>query len=418
MLIIGMMIVRRECILKEEIRTKKEAELMKRYKKLFALFTAFSLIFSAFLVTSVHAENDADVLISQLIGYYTDYMEDSVTDIERVLVELKSVDKKKGEAWDSIMHYWLEVNSPDFTHVSEVPQGLPKDNSMSVVILGFALNDDGTMKEELLGRLQTGLAIAKEYPKSYVTEGGLMGEWLLKQGLEPSRLIVENRAQDTVGNAKNTYEVLKTKYPSVKNVVLVTSDYHVPRGCILYYTKFVLEGLENNSEPLSIISNSGYKTGSLGYESVELQARGICQMAGINVQSVPRKQKLSVLTKLEIKQNKEHVKGEEADLTITAYYDNGFSRDVTKEAVLTGFDKNKEEDQTFTITHYENNHTITEDFKLIAKKAEVVPDKKQDTKKDEKDKTPAKTGDNTQLVVFATLFLVSGIYLLIKMKKS
>ena len=135
---------------------------MKRYKKLFALFAAFSLIFSAFLGTPVHAENDADVLISQLVGYYTDYMEDAVTDIERVLVELKSVDKKKGDAWDSIMHYWLEVNSPDFTHVSEVPQGLPKDNSMSVVILGFALNDDGTMKEELVGRLKTGLAIAKE----------------------------------------------------------------------------------------------------------------------------------------------------------------------------------------------------------------------------------------------------------------
>ena len=48
-------------------------------------------------------------------------------------------------------------------------------------------------------------------------------------------------------------------------------------------------------------------------------------------------------------------------------------------------------------------------------KTEVVPYKKQDTKKDEKDKTPAKTGDNTQLVVFAALFLVSGIYLLMRM---
>ena len=337
---------------------------MKRYKKLFALFTAFSLLFSTFLVTliPVHAEENADVLISQLVGFYADYMEDAVTDIERVLVQLKSVDKKKGDAWEKIMHYWLEVDSPDFTHVGEVPQGLPNDNSMSVVILGFALNDDGTMKEELVGRLETGLAIANDYPQSYVvvtgggtaknnpnvTEGGLMGDWLLEHGLDASRLIVENRAQDTVGNAKNTYEVLKTKYKTVNKVVLVTSDYHVPRGCILYYTKFVLEGLENNSEPISIISNAGYKTGSLGYESVELQARGICQMAGINMQSVPRKQKLSVLTKLEIKQNKEHVKGEEADLTITAYYDNGFSRDVTKEAVLTGFDKNKEEDQTIT----------------------------------------------------------------------
>lgn len=51
-------------------------------------------------------------------------------------------------------------------------------------------------------------------------------------------------------------------------------------------------------------------------------------------------------------------------------------------------------------------------------KTEVVPYKKQDTKKDEKDKTPAKTRDNTQLAVFAIFFLLYGIYLLRRMKKS
>ena len=51
-------------------------------------------------------------------------------------------------------------------------------------------------------------------------------------------------------------------------------------------------------------------------------------------------------------------------------------------------------------------------------KVEVVPDKKQETKKEEKEKSPAKTGDNTQLIMFAVLFLVSGIYLLRRMKKS
>lgn len=66
---------------------------------------------------------------------------------------------------------------------------------------------------------------------------------------------------------------------------------------------------------------------------------------------------------------------------------------------------------TLTAKSTVNNLTISDD-------AEVVPDKKQDIKKDEKDKTPAKTGDNTQLVVFAALFLVSGIYLLMRMKKS
>ncbi|WP_353867239.1 sortase B protein-sorting domain-containing protein [Catenibacterium sp. CAG:290] len=51
-------------------------------------------------------------------------------------------------------------------------------------------------------------------------------------------------------------------------------------------------------------------------------------------------------------------------------------------------------------------------------KTEVVLNKKQVAKKEEKDKTPAKTGDNTQLAVFAILFLLSGIYLLRRMKKS
>ena len=39
-------------------------------------------------------------------------------------------------------------------------------------------------------------------------------------------------------------------------------------------------------------------------------------------------------------------------------------------------------------------------------------------KKEEKDKTLAKTRDNTQLVVFAIFFLLYGIYLLRRMKKS
>ena len=31
--------------------------------------------------------------------------------------------------------------------------GLPNDDSLCITVLGFALNDDGTMKDELVGRL-------------------------------------------------------------------------------------------------------------------------------------------------------------------------------------------------------------------------------------------------------------------------
>lgn len=84
-----------------------------------------------------------------------------------------------------------------------------------------------------------------------VTEGGLMGEWLLAQGVQENRIIIENNAADTVGNAENTYAILNEQYPNVDSIVLVTSDYHVPRGCLLYNSKFILEALENNSEPLT-----------------------------------------------------------------------------------------------------------------------------------------------------------------------
>lgn len=409
---------------------------MKLGKKLFALLTVFSLFCSTLFVSilPVHASSDPDVLISQLIGYYSDYQEDANTDIERVLTELKTVDSKKGEAWEKIMNYWSQVNQENFTNVGTIPNNLPHDQSVAIVILGFALNNDGTMKDELIGRLQTGLNIAKAYPKAYVvvtgggtakdnpnvTEGGLMGEWLLEQGLEPSRLIVENRAPDTVGNAKNTYEILKSKYSSVDKVVLVTSDYHVPRGCILYYTKFVLEALENNSEPLTIISNSGYQTGSKGYESLKLQAMGISQMAGIDPRKVPQKQELSQLDSLEIKQNKEFVKGENLDLTIIAHYTNGYSKDVTKETTINDFDKNKESSQTVMITYSENNKTISIPYKVEYKKQEVIKEDKENKtdketiKQDNKNKkntTSPSTGDTTMISYYFGIAIVSALFI-------
>lgn len=414
---------------------------MKLGKKLFAFLTVFSLFFSMLFVSisPVSATSDPNELISQLIGYYSDYQEDAQTDIDRVLTELKAVDSKKGEAWEKIMNYWSQVNQENFTNVGTVPTNLPHDQSVAIVILGFALNNDGTMKDELIGRLQTGLNIAKAYPNAYVvvtgggtakdnpnvTEGGLMGDWLLEQGLEPSRLIVENRAPDTVGNAKNTYEILKSKYTSVENVVLVTSDYHVPRGCILYYTKFVLEGLENNKEPLTIISNSGYKTGSKGYESIKLQAMGISQMAGIDPRKVPQNQELSQLESLTVKQNKEFVKGEDLDLTITAHYTNGYSKDVTQEATINDFDKNKELSQKITITYSENNKTISIPYNVEYKK-EVIKEDKETTKQENKTninktntkKTSPNTGDNTMISYYLAITIVSSLFICLSLFKK
>ena len=336
--------------------------------KLIAMLLALTLVLGlAVGPVTVRAAGDADACIADLIGYYRDYQEAAETDIQRTLEALAEVDPVQADAWQQIMAYWSHVNTDMVVNIGTVPEGLPEDNSVAIVILGFALNADGTMKEELIGRLQTGLAFAESYPESYVvvtgggtakdnpnvTEGGLMGQWLLEQGLAEDRLIIENKAPNTVGNAENTYKILAEEYPQVKSLVLVTSDYHVPRGCILFYSKCLLAAYELNGEPLAMISNAGYYTGSNGYESISLQASGVASVAGVKASSGLS---LSRLTELTLRYN--------GALTVTAGYDTDYSRDVTAKAEISGFIPELGADQTVTVSYTENGITLEGTFDL------------------------------------------------------
>ena len=327
-------------------------------KKLISMILALVFVLGLIVPpTSARAAGDAKSCIADLIGYYKQYQEAAQTDINRVLSELAEIDQAQYEAWSSIMSYWSYINTEMQVNIGTVPEGLPEDNSVAIVILGFALNSDGTMKDELIGRLETGLAVAEAYPNSYVvvtgggtasgnpnvTEGGLMGQWLLEHGLSEDRLIIENKAPSTVGNAENTYKILAEEYPQVKSMVMVTSDYHVPRGCILFYSKCLLAAYETGGEPLELISNAGYYTGTNGYESISLQASGVAQVAGVSASS---NLTLSQLTKLCVIQDEDSV-------SVTATYHNGFEQDVTDRAEIA------EGDGFYTVTYTENGITLT-----------------------------------------------------------
>ncbi len=334
-------------------------------RKWIAMVLALVLILGL-AASPVRAAGDADPYIADLIGYYKSYQENAETDIQRTLEAMALVDPVQAEAWEQIMAYWSHVNTDMVVNIGTVPEGLPEDDSVAIVILGFALNADGTMKEELIGRLQTGLAIAEAYPNSYVvvtgggtaannpdvTEGGLMGAWLLEQGLAEDRLIIENKAPNTVGNAENTYKILAEEYPQVDSFVMVTSDYHVPRGCILFYSKCLLAAYETGGEPLELISNAGYYTGSNGYESISLQASGVASVAGVKAASVT----LSNLISLTLRYD--------GELTVEAGYDSDYSRDVTAKAEITGFDPELGGNQTVTVSYTENGITLSGEFTL------------------------------------------------------
>ena len=147
----------------------------------------------------------------------------------------------------------------------ELPEGLPEDDSLCLAVLGFRLNPDGTMREELTRRLEAARRCAEKYPNALVictggrtaacdpdaTEAGRMAEWLAERGVDPSRIVVEERALTTAQNAAYTLDILQARYPQVRQIVLVSSDYHIAAATLL----FGMEAISRGS-PVRVVGNA------------------------------------------------------------------------------------------------------------------------------------------------------------------
>ena len=335
-------------------------------KRLVSLFVVILLI--AISVSQVSAEEDA---IAQMIAYYQFYGSAAHTDIARLTEQLAETDAEKAQAWGDIMAYWEYVNDGMEICTDVLPDGLPDDDTLCITVLGYALNTDGTMKEELIGRLQVAMDSAEKYPNAYVactgggtasgnpfaTEADQMAAWLQEHGLDSDRIIVENQSKSTVQNAELTYKLLRKHYPQITSLAIITSDYHVPRGCLLYNAQLILSAYEAEDHPLNIVGNAGYRAGHNGYEAVSLQASGIAQIAGITLSRT--KPVLSELTRITVQGKTEYVCGEAPNLQVTACYNNEYSRDVTNAAVISGYDPDQTGTQTLTAAYEENGKQCT-----------------------------------------------------------
>ena len=120
------------------------------------------------------------------------------------------------------------------------PMTAAKDFSKpAIVILGYGLNPDGTMRTILRRRVLTGLAVAQFFPQSPVivtggnpqngrTEAGQMRNMLVLLGFPANRVIVEDRANSTVQNAR--FSVPLAKDAGTSGIILVTSTTHQDRA--------------------------------------------------------------------------------------------------------------------------------------------------------------------------------------------
>lgn len=120
------------------------------------------------------------------------------------------------------------------------PAAAAKDFSKpAIVILGYGLAPDGSMRAILQRRVMTGLIVAQFFPQSTIivtggnpqngkTEAGQMRNMLMLLGFPADRIILEDKANSTVQNAQ--FSVPLAKEAGTSGIILVTSTTHQGRA--------------------------------------------------------------------------------------------------------------------------------------------------------------------------------------------
>lgn len=214
--------------------------------------------------------------------------------IESCLDALEAENPAEGALWRRIMTDWARLNEAGFENHRVLPDDLPQDDSLCVVVFGYGLGADGSIQPELEDRLYVALNAARQYPNAYVavtggqtsevagvTEGGQMAAWLRAQGVAESRLIVEDQALNTTQNAANTYKLLTSAYPQVKTLAVVTSDYHAACAGVMLQICSDYQSQVNGAPALNVAAGASCATDTpVGDGMLSSQAWGIAQITG------------------------------------------------------------------------------------------------------------------------------------------
>lgn len=213
-------------------------------------------------------------------------------EIEPLLDDLQQHDSETGTLWRGIMDYWTQADMDMPYSKKELPDSLPDDDTLCITVLGYQLNADGSMQAELIGRLKTALACAKQYPNAVVlctgggtavsdrnaTEAGRMAEWLTEHGLRSDRLLIEDRSRTTAENARFSYQLIRTQQPQIRSVALVTSRYHIPWGALMFESEFRLCAAEDIQPVLHVDACCAFEMERIGFDD---DMNRSCQTAGM-----------------------------------------------------------------------------------------------------------------------------------------
>ena len=214
-------------------------------------------------------------LVSDLVYTYAAKQDAGIAELLRLLEELKAEDVAMEAQWHEILNYWRYVNNDFAPQAGEIPEGLAEDDSLCIVVLGFQLEPDGSMAEELRGRCETALACLSRYPRALLavtgggtafgnrsaTEAGVMAAWFFEHGVDAGRILQEDLSLTTADNAVFTGALLRGSAPQVRQLLIVSSDYHLPLGCLLFEEQAILYAHEEGTKPFTVAGWAAWDSG-------------------------------------------------------------------------------------------------------------------------------------------------------------
>ena len=232
-------------------------------------------------------------IIEELVVEYGSYGSEAETHIQSLLKELRTVDADAADRWERILALWKTANTELTVHDRVLPDGLPDTDTLCIVALGFQLEPDGTMRGELVERLKVVKESAEKYPRALIvctgggtaaqdetaTEAGKMAEWLKENGIAEERILVEDRSLTTAQNAMYTYDILTERYPQVRQLAIVSSDYHIATGTLLFEAEAILRAEKAGAEAMHVVSNAAWKAPA-GSLSTMFQAGALIELSG------------------------------------------------------------------------------------------------------------------------------------------
>ena len=257
--------------------------------KIFAAALAAAILLFSFAECETPQPRNAQDIIEELAVDYGLYGKAASSRVKELVEELRTISPDLAERWKKITELWASVN----TDLELNTGGLPQTDELCIVVLGFQLNEDGTMREELIARLKVVLASAQKYPNAYIvctgggtaagnrnaTEAGEMAKWLIGKGIDKKRVIVEDNSLTTAQNAIFTYDILTTQYPKVSKIAIVSSNYHIATGVLLFSAEPIIRATVPGSEKLEVISNAAWNA-PYGSLSPRFQAGALIELSG------------------------------------------------------------------------------------------------------------------------------------------